>query len=206
MDPFVMWATFWALGWCGLFTHWVMTGLGFIGLAGLQLQPLLETVKPEHQKTRWLFWDEVNDVANLAIMLGWVMFLETVPIYGWVIGLSIATRAACHLCIVPTLDVPSFLEDKAGLFLVWVWLVCEFHYVWLLFVAITAYIHYVPQSLKLSLWLVMIMAVNAHILGFGLFYYLIGLSPLTHQDCLAVTLLNSATVLVVGLNRPYFFS
>jgi hypothetical protein len=200
MDPFVIWAGLWVLGWCGLFTNFVLTGLGLVGLAGLQLQPLLEMVRPENQKERWIFWNQVNDAADLALMCGWALFCETMPIHGWVIGLSLATRAACHLHIVPSPDKASFLEDKAGLFLLWVWLADnsggEAYYFWLLLLVVIVAIRFVPPNQKPTLWITLLTVFNLVDIGFSL----------THTPSfLTAALLDSATALVGGLNRWYFF-
>lgn len=203
MKPFVIWAGLWSLGWCGLFTNFVLTGLGLVGLAGLQLQPLLESVKPEQQKERWIFWNQVNDAANLALMCSWALFCGIMPDYGWVVGLSLATRAAFYLHIVPSLDRPSFLEDKAGLFLLWVWLAdnsggeAYYFWFWFLLVVVMAAIRFGPSNQKPALWMTLLIVFNLVDIGFSL----------THTPSfLTAALLDSATALVVSLNREYFFA
>lgn len=200
MEPFIIWATLWVLGWSGLSTNFIMMSLGLIGLAGLQFQPFLETIKPEHQKARWFFWNQIYDMASLLMMLVWMVFFGTMPPYGWVVGFSIAIRAAFYMHVIPTTDIPTFLEDKAGLFLLWSWMAGdggEAHYFWLLLVAILAGIRFVPSHQKPAVW-IGLLVVN----GLADLWFVITRAPPFYMTGL---LLNLATALVVVMNRWYFF-
>jgi hypothetical protein len=203
MEPFVLWGALWALSWCGLFENQIILWTGNFICLGLQFLPFLKG-PGFTQCDHWLFLNQVNDVACLAMMLGWAVFCETFPVYGWVVGITIVFRATCHFDFIPPQKIPGFLENKAELFLLWVYLACEFDPYWrpvmVLMIVINRWCFYSDYEIKAIQWVAYLAEYTVYVMSCML---ILAVPP--RQDLEAVVYLDLATILVIGMNYNVLF-